>query len=376
MHRRFVAAAINTIDQNQTRGDKVTDVKTPIFRRLASVLLALSAGAVMAHGDVTPQAVDTGALKQLGGEWVKSNPYRGDKTAIRIGDSAFNQNCARCHGLSAISGGIAPDLRYLPADGLADIHRKGRLRVAVYNDFPPYSFDGRGIDVEIGRALAERLGVAAEIAWFNADEDMSDDLRNMVWKGHYLGTQPVDVMLHVPLDPHLAAQNDKVRIVAPYHVEALALALALARIPSRVPEPSGSAAVALDSFTRERIGVEVASGPDAFLLSVLNGRLRENVVHYRSVALAVAGLRAGEVAAVMAPRAELESALKGERAYPLGVVGMPELRTAHWPLAMAVKRDNGPLAEALSGALLGLQQDGTVARIFNRYGITHQLPGE
>lgn len=272
-------------------------------------------------------------------------------------------------GLLAL--GLAVALPAL-ADGLEDINRKGRLRVAVYNDFPPYSFDGRGIDVEIGRALAERLGVAAEIAWFNADEDMSDDLRNMVWKGHYLGTQPADVMLHVPFDRHLAVQNDKVRIVAPYHVEALALA----RIPSRVPEPSGSAAVALESFTRERIGVEVASGPDAFLLSVLNGRLRENVVHYRSVALAVAGLRAGEVAAVMAPRAELESALKGERAYPLGVVGMPELRTAHWPLAMAVKRDNGPLAEALSGALLGLQQDGTVARIFNRYGITHQLPGE
>ena len=100
-------------DQNHTRGDKVTDLKNTILRRLVSVLLALSAGAVMAHGDVTPQAVDTSALKPLGGEWLKSNPYRGDKTAIRIGDSAFNQNCARCHGLEAISGGIAPDLRRL-----------------------------------------------------------------------------------------------------------------------------------------------------------------------------------------------------------------------------------------------------------------------
>lgn len=257
------------------------------------------------------------------------------------------------------------------ADGLESLRQKGRLRVAVYNDFAPYSFDGRGIDVDIGRALAERLGVSAEIAWFSADEDMSDDLRNMVWKGHYLGTQPADVMLHVPLDAHLAAQNDKVRIVAPYHVEALALA----RVASRVPEPSGSAAVALDAFTREKIGVEVASGSDGFLLGVLNGRLRENVVHYRSVALAAAGLRAGEVAAVMAPRAELEAALQGDRNYPLSAVKMPELRTDHWPLAMAVKSDNGPLAEALSSALIGLQQDGTVARIFKRYGVTHQLPG-
>lgn len=257
------------------------------------------------------------------------------------------------------------------ANGLDEVRQKGRLRVAVYNNFPPYSFDGRGIDVEIGKALAERLGVKPEIFWFNSDEDMNDDLRNMVWKGHYLGAQPGDVMLHVPLDKHLAAQNDKVRIFAPYHIEALALA----RIASRVPEPAGSAAVVLDVFTREKVGVEVATGSDGFLLSVLNGRLRENVVHYRTVTLAAAGLRAGEVAAVMAPRAELEAALKSDSAFPVKLVKMPELRVDHWPLAMAVKSDDGALAEALSAALIGLQKDGTVARIFNSYGITHQLPG-
>ena len=38
---------------------------------------------------------------------------------------------------------------------------------------------------------------------------------------------------------------------------------------------------------------------DNFLLSVLNGRLRENVVHFRTVAQAVAALKEGSVAAVM-----------------------------------------------------------------------------
>jgi polar amino acid transport system substrate-binding protein len=275
-------------------------------------------------------------------------------------------------GLGALCLAVAlPALADEPSDGLANVRQKGRLRVAVYKDFPPYSFDGRGIDVDLGMALAERLGVHAEIAWSSAGEDMSDDLRNMVWKGHYLGTPPSDVMLHVPLDAHLAAQNDKVRIFAPYHVEALALA----RVPSRVPEPAGSAAVALNAFTREKVGVEGASGADGFLMGVLNGRLRENVVHYRSVSLAVNGLRAGEVAAVMAPRGELEAALQGDGAYPLSVVKMPELRADRWALAMAVKSDDGTLAEALTAALIGLQQDGTVAQIFKRYGVTHQLPG-
>jgi len=69
------------------------------------------AGAASAHGDVVPQPVDTGNLKKLGSAWLDSNPYRGNTEAISIGKAAFAQNCARCHGIDAVSGGIAPDLR-------------------------------------------------------------------------------------------------------------------------------------------------------------------------------------------------------------------------------------------------------------------------
>jgi cytochrome c-550 PedF len=76
---------------------------------------------VSAHGPVTPQSIDTSALPQLGDEWIEANPYRehsGDIQSgiIRVGASAYNQNCARCHGLEGISGGIAPDLRLLAPD--------------------------------------------------------------------------------------------------------------------------------------------------------------------------------------------------------------------------------------------------------------------
>ena len=84
---------------------------------LAALLLVGAVGAALAHGDVTPQAVKTDGLKKLGDKWLAENPYRGNARAVEIGSSAFNQNCARCHGLGAVSGGIAPDLRYLP-DGI------------------------------------------------------------------------------------------------------------------------------------------------------------------------------------------------------------------------------------------------------------------
>lgn len=85
------------------------------FWRAAALVLACATigNLAAAHGDVTPQAVDTSSLPQLGEDWRMENPYRKNEQAIKIGASAFNQNCARCHGLEAISGGIAPDLRRL-----------------------------------------------------------------------------------------------------------------------------------------------------------------------------------------------------------------------------------------------------------------------
>ena len=89
--------------------------------------LALAATLVHAHGDVAPQPVDTNALPDVGDEWLTENPYRSEAAgddvwmkAIDIGASGFNQNCARCHGLGAVSGGLAPDVRYLEAAEYGD----------------------------------------------------------------------------------------------------------------------------------------------------------------------------------------------------------------------------------------------------------------
>lgn len=93
----------------------------------ALLLSASLSNRVIAHGNVLPQAVDTSALpdvKPNNDTWVTENPYRKDPAvyakAQAIGESAYGQNCARCHGLEAISGGIAPDLRALDAKEAGD----------------------------------------------------------------------------------------------------------------------------------------------------------------------------------------------------------------------------------------------------------------
>jgi cytochrome c-550 PedF len=96
----------------------------------AAALLAVAfcIGRALAHGDVTPQPVDTTGLDPLGEEWRKANPYRGNPVALKIGSSGFNQNCARCHGLQAVSGGLAPDLRYLDKADAGDEWFLNRIR--------------------------------------------------------------------------------------------------------------------------------------------------------------------------------------------------------------------------------------------------------
>lgn len=106
----------------------------------AAGLTALSTVAG-AHGDVTPQAVDISGLEPLGEEWREENPYAGHEKAIEIGASAYNQNCARCHGLEVISGGIAPDLRYLPQGPEGDEWFAMRVRNGVVRNGMTYMPD-------------------------------------------------------------------------------------------------------------------------------------------------------------------------------------------------------------------------------------------
>ncbi|MBK4217663.1 cytochrome c-550 PedF [Paracoccus caeni] len=86
--------------------------------------LILCAGLAYSHGDAVPQAVNTAGLPELPEVGVE-NPWREAEDDVRIkafeiGAKGYNSNCARCHGLEGISGGLAPDLRFLEATDFGD----------------------------------------------------------------------------------------------------------------------------------------------------------------------------------------------------------------------------------------------------------------
>src|SRR5664279_1955798 len=106
----------------------------PVLRTLTGVVLlmgSLASSIVLADEGVQP--VDVSTLKPLGETLLEENPYRGDPEAIKVGTSAYAQNCARCHGLQGMSGGMTPDLRVLETDKENDkywlaVTLKGRTR--------------------------------------------------------------------------------------------------------------------------------------------------------------------------------------------------------------------------------------------------------
>lgn len=250
-----------------------------------------------------------------------------------------------------------------------ELKQPGRLLVAVYNDFPPYADQNKGLDVDVAEALANRLGLKLDIMSSKAGEDMSDDLRNLVWKGHYLNGRTADVMMHVPLDKVLQSGNPQVKILGPYHRENIGIARDVRKVAS-IPGPAG-----LQAFTKEKIGVEGSTIADAYLIGAFGGRLRENVVHFKSVALAADALKKEEIAAVMAPIAELEGALQGAPGrIIIAPYGAQIVATDGWTLGMAVAKDKTQLASAVESAMAAMVADGTVAAIFKRHGISYHQP--
>ncbi len=252
---------------------------------------------------------------------------------------------------------------------LEKIKERGNIEIAVYAKFPPYSAKAsgqpEGIDIEIGRALAEKLGVTPTFKVFLADETVEDDFRNHIWKGHYLGGGTADVMMHAPADPEFAQRNDKVRILAPYFEEELVVARSQRLKNART----------LDAFMKDKIGVEQLTLPSYFLLSAFGGGLRENTVHFKSIGYAVEALKKNEVAAVLGPRGEIEGALGSDIGnFHIGPMPMPGVYRTRWDLGLAIKSENDQLAGAIAKAMSELRADGTIMRIFARSGLTYRPP--
>lgn len=256
-------------------------------------------------------------------------------------------------------------------DQLDQARARNALEVAVYRDFPPYSYQDQGkyngVDVDLAGALAKQLGLNLKLRPITAGDDTDDDLRNNIWKGHYLGGGVADLMLHVGMDPQYVKRQDKADLIAPYFHEAVSIVYRPGRYRNMTTPLS---------LAGTRVGVELGSISDYYMSGAYGGRLRTSAERLPTATAAVQAFIDDEVDAVMAPHGELQGLLKqlGGPSIETRTTEFQGLFRTAWDVGMAIKAGNPKLKAALLDALAQLQRSGELQAIFARYGIDYAAP--
>ena len=269
----------------------------------------------------------------------------------------------RAAGALAVAGAVPAFAQDKPA--LQRIRERGTLVVGVYQDMPPFNVGGQGIDVALAQALAASLGVKLSLLPFAAGENMNDDLRNMVWKGHYLGFGPADVLLHVPVDRPLMNENPQVRIFAPYYRERVMVARNLAVAPKMDT---------LDDLPAGKIAVPGQSLAGWLLIGTDSGKYRDRLVtDAKDGTETAAALLKGQVVAAAGHASELESVLGGDARFAIEPLPLPRMREG-WAVGCAVKKANEDLALAIQDAINTLATKGDLAAMFKQAKVVWRKP--
>ena len=254
------------------------------------------------------------------------------------------------------------------------IKARGTLKVALYKDNPPFSSGPaaqlRGLDVDLAEALARGLGLKLELLPFDTGESVKDDLRNMVWRGHYLGYGPADVMLHVPADARLARANPQVAIIEPYLREQLVLFYDSKRIAS---------VERAEDLKDLPLAAERGTGAASMLIGYGGGLLRAQVGLYPDGVSAARAVLDGKAVAGYVTRAQAEAALfersTGVGRYRLASLGLGQIHAEQgWVIGMAIKAEHRALGRALEAVMTPLRGNGELRELFRKHGLTLVAP--
>lgn len=248
------------------------------------------------------------------------------------------------------------------------ILERGWIEFAVFDDYPPYSFEEggqpRGIDIDIGKLIAEDLGVAPRFKLVAAGENLDADLRNTLWQGPVVGGAVSNVMLRVPYDSAFTCRVEQVVFTGQYQTEGIAIAYNKAAYPEEKPVPA--------YFRFDTVAVENDSIADFYLTSLAGGQLKDNIRRFPDMTQVMAALAAGEVKAAMGPKAQLEYGLTDDLA--VHQPPLPGFAVGNWTIGLGVNFRYRPLAYAVDDAIYAALSDGRIAAIFESYGLSFTPP--
>ena len=265
------------------------------------------------------------------------------------------------------------------ARSLDDIVESGTIRVAVYNDYPPFSFteedEAKGIDIDIANEIARALNVSLELVWMTPGETTEDDFRNYLWKGHIIHRIKADVMMRAPNDRSFSQKRDDVGLLvnelvhmfAPYHRESWQIIHNTQTLPE---------VETMGMFQYHTIGAEIDSIPHFYLTSAFGGRLREKTSHYTTNALAFDAMEAGEIEAVMGLRSQISylSQFVDSSQFKLAANAFPLIGKQKWDIGLAVHNDYRALSYEVGDVITKMVMDGKMQAIFDKYSTVYEKP--
>ena len=262
---------------------------------------------------------------------------------------------------------------------LDDIQESGNIVVAVYENFPPYSYMengvAKGIDIDIAKEISRKLGVKPIWYWTGSDENLEDDLRNLIWKGNLIHKTLTDIMFRVPYDYDFIRQTNKstgeldnelVVLKSPYHSESWVIATN----KKTIPEIKNIAI-----FKFYKIGVEIDTLPDAHLTSSFRGALQSSVKHYVNIFDAIKDLKDGKIDAVAGLKSQLEYGLDyNNNKDKFYISEKLKYVKSEWDIGVAVRTDFRPLSYRVDGYMNELHQNNVIEKIFSKYNVKYNKP--
>ncbi|PLY07962.1 MAG: amino acid ABC transporter substrate-binding protein [Arcobacter sp.] len=265
------------------------------------------------------------------------------------------------------------------ARSIEDIKDSKEIIIAVYANFPPYSFiekgEAKGIDIELGKKVAKSLNVKPKWYFTGSDESLADDLRNNIWKGNLIHKTKADLMFRVPYDYDYMRTTDistgeldteMVTIKGPYQSEKWIIALNKKAIPEFNT---------LGIFAYNTIGVEIDTLPDLHLSGFARGLLRRNIKHYVNFKKAIDDFKSGKIDAIAGLKSQLEYLLdykNNKDKYQL-TKNIPQMKS-QWDLATAVGSSYRALSYHVDGVIEKAYRNGEIKKIFEKYGVSYLAP--
>jgi polar amino acid transport system substrate-binding protein len=250
--------------------------------------------------------------------------------------------------LPAIVGALMALIGPAQARSLDTIRSLGTIGLCAHPNSLPFASkagDPPGFQVELGQALARELGVSLKLDWIITQYQMR--------------SADCDVVMDIIADREAQGETN-LAISKPYYRTGVALA-----VPS---ESKLSSFKSLDGHTK--VGVQV-------------GSVAAMVIGQRHVPTSTFGFEVDSLEALANHEIDAAAVTPTVAAYfnlthpdkVVRILDRDESETdLNWNVAIGMVRPDKGLRDAIDGALERLQADGTVERIYRRYGVTLQSP--